>query len=132
MSSENQDNLRQAANSPSSENPLDKRIADTFERVATTTERVGIPVGTFAAGMLVLLFSSQVDIPLLPWIGASLILAALGTYIWLTERSTTKAQLPPPPIPSEIDKLLNWMKEEQTIQNEWMRKMIQQSAQKKE
>jgi hypothetical protein len=55
-----------------------------------------------------------------------LIVAALATYIWLTERSTVRVPSPPPPLPPELVDLLLWMRLEITQQNEWSRARIKE------
>ena len=101
---------------------IEDRATRTFERVVTITERVGIPVATFAMGALTLGISTQfAEIPQLPWLGTILMLASLVTYVWLTARSTIKVQPPPAPIPIELKELIDWMKEEISKQNEWKR-----------
>jgi hypothetical protein len=101
---------------------FEDRLAQTFERVASTTERVGIPAATFAIGAIAVMVSSnQPKIWILPWLGTALILSALGTYIWLTSRSTIRVQLPPPPIPVELQEQLLWMREQVEQQNKWTR-----------
>ncbi len=101
---------------------MEERLLQTFERVASTTERVGIPAATFAIGAIALIVSAYVTtLWVLPWLGTGLILAALGTYVWLTSRSTVRVQLPPPPIPVELQEQLSWMREQVQQQNEWTR-----------
>lgn len=85
------------------------RAARAFERVASTTERVGIPVATFAVGAVTIFLSTIVPINILPWLGAALILASLGTYLWLTARSTIKMESPPRPIQGELKDVIDWM-----------------------
>jgi hypothetical protein len=94
---------------------------DVFDRIVTTAERVGVPIATFALGAAVLLTSPMLAIPVLPWLGAVLVLAALATYVWLTARSTVRVETPTPPLPDEVRELLVWMQEEMRRQNEWAR-----------
>src|SRR3954451_10338453 len=107
-------------------NAFEDRLARSFERVASTTERVGIPAATFAIGAIALIVSAyETNIWILPWLGTALILAALGTYIWLTSRSTIRVQLPPPPIPVELQEQLRWMREQLEGQNIWTRAVLE-------
>lgn len=105
---------------------IDEKAAESFERVATTTERVGIPVATFTIGACVLGISAfyakeqQIN-PILIWTGVGLILSSLFTYIWLTERSTTKVITPPPSTPQEMKDIIEWMQNEITSHNQWLR-----------
>ena len=105
---------------------VEDRFARSFERVASSTERVGIPAATFAVGAIALIVSAYVTIVwILPWLGTALILAALGTYVWLTSRSTIRVQLPPPPIPVELQEQLRWMRGQVDEQNRWMRTALE-------
>jgi len=108
-------------------NALDEGMK-AFERVASTAERVGIPTATFAIGATTVGLSAKVPIEILPWLGTGLILASLGTYIWLTARSTIKVQLPPPPIPTELQAQLDWMRTQIDTQNTWIRNLAQRQA----
>ena len=101
----------------------------TFDRVVSTVERVGIPVATLALGAMALWMSPVVQIPVLPWIGATLILAALATYVWLTSRSTLRVQSPPAPLSAELVEMLEWMRGEISKQNEWARRQAQDGEQ---
>jgi hypothetical protein len=97
-----------------------------FERVSTTRERVGVPACTFAIGAVALIVSPHyAAVWLLPWIGAALIFAALGTYVWLTSRSTIRVQLPPPPIPVELQGQILWMRNQVQQQTEWTRATLE-------
>lgn len=93
-------------------------------KVASTTERFGIPATTFAAGAVTLIISTRSNIVSLPWLGTTLILASLATYIWLTSRSTVRVQLPPPPIPVELKEQLDWMRRQLTSQDVWMKTQL--------
>src|SRR3977135_2194204 len=95
---------------------LEDRLTKTFEKVATTAERVGIPISTFAVGAITIGISSRVQISILPWLGTGLILASLATYVWLTSRSTIRVESPPPPIPLELKEQIDWMRDELTAQ----------------
>jgi hypothetical protein len=110
------DNVRPAAPGTQADtSKFEERLTQSFERVATTTERVGIPAATFAIGSTALIVSALPygkEVWVLPWLGATLILAALVTYIWLTARSTIRVQLPPPPIPVELQEQLQWMRDQ--------------------
>lgn len=108
-----------------SEGSVEYRLARAFGHVASTAERVGIPVSTFAAGVITLALGTYKAVPIATWLGASLVLAALGTYVWLTSRSTLRVQLPPPPIPTELQLQLQWMREQVEKQNDWARTTIQ-------
>jgi hypothetical protein len=66
-------------------------------------------------------------VPILPWLGTALILAALGTYVWLTARSTSRVQLPPRPIPTELQEVLVWMREQMEEQINWERKNLERA-----
>ncbi len=102
---------------------IDERATEAFERVASTAERVGIPVATFACGAVTLFLSSQVGqtVPQLSWLGVLLIIASLGTYIWLTARSTSRVPVQATPVPEELKEVIEWMKNEISKQNEWNR-----------
>ncbi len=102
---------------------LDK-LAEITKKVASTAERVGIPIATFAVGAVTLWLSTIIKLPVVPWLGAALILASLGTYIWLTGRFTIKVQSPPPPIPVELREIMDWMRKEIEKQNEWARSQM--------
>jgi len=105
---------------------VEDRLARSFERVASTTERVGIPAATFAIGAIALVVSAyETRVWILPWLGTALILAALGTYVWLTSRSTVRVQLPPPPMPLELQDQLRWMREQVQQQAEWTRTILE-------
>ena len=105
---------------------VEDRLTRSFERVASTTERVGIPAATFAIGAIALIVSAYVTrVWILPWLGTALILAALGTYIWLTSRSTVCVQLPPPPIPVELQDQLRWMRDQVQRQLESTRTILE-------
>lgn len=92
-----------------------------LDRIVTTVERVGIPVATFAMGAWALFISTTVQLAVLPWLGAALILASLLTYVWLTARSTIKVTSPPPPVARELAETLAWMRDELGRQHEWAR-----------
>jgi len=81
-----------------------------FQREISAAERVGIPAATFALGALVLYLTTYMQLWILPWVGALLIFASLGTYIWLTARSTQKVRSLPPPIPKELHEQLAWLR----------------------
>jgi len=95
-----------------------------FDRVVTTAERVGIPIATFGVGTWAIFFSVSGQVPVLAWLGAVLILASLGTYVWLTARSTIAVPSPPPPLPPEFTELLRWMRHELEREREWARSVI--------
>ncbi|MHC4249677.1 MAG: hypothetical protein ACYS9X_11180 [Planctomycetota bacterium] len=101
--------------------PEDKDVlsrgVQAFERIASTTERVGIPVGTFAIGSIAVLVApflgARIDTAVgstVAWIGLALIVCALLAYVWLTSRFTTKVQQPPPPLQPELKDMIEWMK----------------------
>lgn len=97
-----------------------------FERVSTTKEPVGIPACTFASGAVALIVSPHyTTVWILPWLGAALISAALGTYVWLTSRSTIRVQLPPPPIPVELQGQILWMRDQVEQQTVWTRATLE-------
>jgi hypothetical protein len=104
---------------------IEDRLTKAFEGVATTAERVGIPVATFALGAITIGISSRVQISILPWLGTGLILASLVTYVWLTSRSTIRVLSPPPPIPVDLKEQLEWMREELSRQNRWLRRELE-------
>ena len=102
------------------------RIERSFERVATTKERVGIPAATFAIGAVSLIVSPHYTaVWILPWLGAALIFAALATYVWLTSRSTIRVQLPPPPMSVELQGQLLWMRDQVQEQTVWTRATLE-------
>jgi len=111
---------------------IEDRIAGSFERVATTAERVGIPVATFAIGAVAIGIASQAHLEILTWLGTALILASLGTYVWLTSRSTIRVQLPPPPIPTELEEQLRWLREQVEQHNSWMRGVLERQIERKQ
>lgn len=116
-----------------SKKSIDERAVDTFERVASTAERVGIPVATFTIGACILAVSAyyannQESNPFLVWTGVGLILSSLMTYIWLTERSTIKVQTPPVSTSKELNDIMEWMKNEITTQNKWLRENVDNNA----
>jgi len=117
------------------------KIAAQFEKVASVTERVGIPIATFTVGAIVIFLSATYgkNINVLPILGAILIVAALGTYIFFTWRSTVRVYGDPPPIPEELAKELLWIRNELSMRNaipqelreqiEWMRDEISKQQQ---
>jgi hypothetical protein len=107
---------------------IEDRITAAFERVVTTAERVGLPIATFAVGAWAIFLSDRTQIAVLPWLGVTLILASLAAYVWLTARSTIKVQSPPPPIPSELKELMEWMVNEITIQAKWARARLEEQG----
>src|SRR6266478_6386563 len=96
---------------------IEERLSKTFEHVAGVTERVGIPAATFSLGAIAVIGGGYYKFEILTWLGTALVLVALLTYIWLTSRSTVKVQLPPPPIPVELQEQLVWMRQQVETQN---------------
>ena len=119
-----------------SEQKAGDKITAQFEKVAGVTERVGIPIATFAVGTIVLFLSATYgkEITLLPILGAILIVAALCTFVFFTWRSTVRVYGDPPPIPEELARELHWNRNELSKRNaiplelkeqiEWMREEI--------
>ena len=54
---------KKSESSPSKNDYVEDRIARSFERVASTTERVGIPAATFAIGALVIGLNAKGELP---------------------------------------------------------------------
>lgn len=96
------------------------RLADTFGKIAGTAERVGLPVATFTIGAIAVIWSTQVQISILPWLGGFLIVTSLVTYVWLTARSTARVQPVQPGVPSDLKDQLDWMRERLNAHDNWM------------
>ena len=120
----------QSRSSQSDDKAIEERLTKAFERVASTAERVGIPAATFAAGAIALFLSTRSQIQVLPWVGAALILGALGVYAWLTARSTVKVEPPPRPIAQEVTIELEWLRSEIAKNNKWLREQLSLSDKK--
>jgi hypothetical protein len=109
--------------------PIEERATATIERVATTVERVGAPAATLAIGAtIIILNSGHEKLGPLVWVGAVLVLAALGVYVWLTQRSTTHVQSLPPVVPDELMQDLRWLRDEMSEQNKWLRAQLEKTG----
>ena len=97
------------------------RLSKTFDRVASTTERVGIPIATFAIGAITLGMSYSRNLSLLAWLGTGLIVLAFASYVWFTTRSSIRL---PAPLPLELKEQINWMRQEISVQNKWLRREV--------
>jgi hypothetical protein len=85
-----------------------------YAQGVTPLERIGIPVATLGVGVWAIYLSDRTQITIISWLGATLILASLVAYVWLTTRSTIK--VPPPRIPMELKVLIDWMVNDITMQ----------------
>jgi hypothetical protein len=107
---------------PTKAEPTEKRFADIVDRVATTAERFGAPTATLAVGASLIIFgATRPTLGELVPVGAALMLAALGVYVWLTQRSTTRL---PPVVPEELMQELRWLHREMSDQNHWFRMQL--------
>jgi hypothetical protein len=106
---------------PATNQTIDQQFTTVFDHVVSTAERVGIPIATFGMGAWALFFSTTTTMPALAWVGGALIVAALATYVWLTERTTIRVQSPPSPLQPELVQLLEWMQYEVSRQAHWAR-----------
>lgn len=101
------------------QNNVEERLVNVFSQVAKTSERIGVLIGTFVAGVLALFISAipSINISNIHILGFILIIASLIVYCWQISRNTIRVISPPPPIQPELKEIIDWMKLEISNQN---------------